>query len=222
MPVENATYINQLNENYPEGDDPRSEGDDHLKMFKGAVKRTFPNITGPITRTNAQLNSAPYDKTSLTQMLGASVVLTNPNNSIPGATAQEIQLGWHAESGRIRYNVDGLTPPGGFVLDSEFTGGRQQKTPTGWQHFPGGFRIAWGSFVAILPTANQAYQFSVALANSGIFFNQVVWAGAVAGSGNGGSHVTVTVEGFDPGGIGGFVSAGSPGNRLVRWWAFGF
>ena len=61
MALESATYINQLREDAPSGLDPKSQGDDHLRLIKGALKRSFPNITAAVTVTAAQLNqlSAP-------------------------------------------------------------------------------------------------------------------------------------------------------------------
>ena len=56
MALESATYINQLREDAPSGLDPKSQGDDHLRLIKGALKRTFPNITAPVTATAAQIN----------------------------------------------------------------------------------------------------------------------------------------------------------------------
>lgn len=54
--LESATYINQLNENYPTGNDHYSTVDEHLRLIKGAVKNTFPNITGALTPTHTELN----------------------------------------------------------------------------------------------------------------------------------------------------------------------
>lgn len=56
MAVENPIYINQFNLSWPDGLDSKSQGDDHIRNIKGAIKRTFPNITGEVTATQAQLN----------------------------------------------------------------------------------------------------------------------------------------------------------------------
>lgn len=57
MSLETATYINQLNSSYPLGSDPISAGDDHIRLIKSAIKATFPNVTGPVTLTQDQLNT---------------------------------------------------------------------------------------------------------------------------------------------------------------------
>lgn len=58
MPVENATYINQLNPDWPVGkSDFVSQGDDHIRMLKSSLQNTFSRITGPITATQDQINN---------------------------------------------------------------------------------------------------------------------------------------------------------------------
>lgn len=57
MSLESATYINGLVEANPLGSDPLSDADGHLRLLKSTLKATFPNITGPVTATQAQLNS---------------------------------------------------------------------------------------------------------------------------------------------------------------------
>ncbi len=56
MALESATYINQLVTTNPTLADPKSQGDDHLRMIKRVLQQTFPNLTGAVTTTQAQLN----------------------------------------------------------------------------------------------------------------------------------------------------------------------
>ena len=59
MPLENPAgqpYINDLNEDWPLGTDYPSDGDNHIRLIKDAIKATFPNITGPVTFTQDELN----------------------------------------------------------------------------------------------------------------------------------------------------------------------
>lgn len=58
MPLETATFINQLVETNPTGSDNANQGDNHLRLVKSVLKSTFPNITGAVTATQAQLNTA--------------------------------------------------------------------------------------------------------------------------------------------------------------------
>jgi hypothetical protein len=56
MTVESVTNISDLDINNPAGGDSISEGDDHLRNIKRAIKNTFPNITDPVTATAEDLN----------------------------------------------------------------------------------------------------------------------------------------------------------------------
>ena len=56
MGLETATYINQLVDTNPTGTDPKSQGDNHLRLIKSTLQNTFPNITGEVTATQAELN----------------------------------------------------------------------------------------------------------------------------------------------------------------------
>ena len=59
MPVENAEFIHQLDADRPTGGESISEGDDHLRAIKGAVKGTFPQVKGQVTATHSDLNEVP-------------------------------------------------------------------------------------------------------------------------------------------------------------------
>ena len=56
MALESTTYINGLVITNPTGTDPRSEGDDHLRLLKSTIRSTFPNISGAVTATHTELN----------------------------------------------------------------------------------------------------------------------------------------------------------------------
>jgi hypothetical protein len=71
MGLEAATHINQLVSTNPIGAaDPKSQGDDHLRLIKGALVTDFPNIGAPVTGTPAQLN-ALTTTANLTPLLNA-------------------------------------------------------------------------------------------------------------------------------------------------------
>jgi hypothetical protein len=58
MPLEAATYIHQLVSTNPVGAvDIKAQGDDHLRLLKSTLQATFPNITGAVTVTHAQINT---------------------------------------------------------------------------------------------------------------------------------------------------------------------
>ncbi len=56
MGLESTTYIDGLVTTNPTGTDARSQGDDHIRLIKSTVKSTFPNLTGAVTSTQAELN----------------------------------------------------------------------------------------------------------------------------------------------------------------------
>lgn len=56
MALETGTYISDLVATNPTSTDPKSAGDDHLRLVKSTVKATFPNISGAVTPTHTELN----------------------------------------------------------------------------------------------------------------------------------------------------------------------
>lgn len=56
MGLETATYIHQLDASNPTSSDQKSQGDDHIRLTKATLQATLPNITGPVTATQGDLN----------------------------------------------------------------------------------------------------------------------------------------------------------------------
>lgn len=56
MGLETGTYISDLVVTNPTSTDPKSQGDDHLRLVKATLKNTFPNITGAMTVSHTVLN----------------------------------------------------------------------------------------------------------------------------------------------------------------------
>ena len=56
MALESVTHLDDLEVANPLGTDPRSEGDNHIRNVKKALKTDFPNINGVVTATPANLN----------------------------------------------------------------------------------------------------------------------------------------------------------------------
>jgi hypothetical protein len=58
MGLEAGTYVDDLVATNPVGaSDPKSQGDDHIRLIKAVLKNTFPNLTGAMTATEAELNT---------------------------------------------------------------------------------------------------------------------------------------------------------------------
>lgn len=83
MALETGTYIDDFVLTNPTGADDRSTADDHLRLIKSFVQASFPNITGAMTATQAQLNF----------MVGVtSAVQTQLNNLSSGKQAADADL----------------------------------------------------------------------------------------------------------------------------------
>lgn len=72
MTVETAILISDLNSLNPGSNDPKSEGDDHLRLLKTTIKATFPNITGAVSATHTLLNNAAAGNFGVQAVTGAS------------------------------------------------------------------------------------------------------------------------------------------------------
>jgi hypothetical protein len=71
MGLESATLISQLVTTNPVGaTDPKSQGDDHIRLIKTCLKTTFPNITAAITVTDVEINRLAGVTTSVESMRG--------------------------------------------------------------------------------------------------------------------------------------------------------
>lgn len=55
MALETASYVANLQESNPDGLDQRSTADNHLRLIKAALKRTFPKMDGPVSLSAAQV-----------------------------------------------------------------------------------------------------------------------------------------------------------------------
>lgn len=72
MALESITYINSLNVLNPGATDFLSEGDDHIRGIKQAIKSTFPSVTGPVTATHTELNRLAGVGTSTLKTTGTA------------------------------------------------------------------------------------------------------------------------------------------------------
>ena len=88
MALESATYINGLVATNPASGDAVAQADDHLRLIKATLKATFPNITGPVTVTQNEINAA-FPSGGIIMWSGSSAtipagwVLCDGNNSTP-------------------------------------------------------------------------------------------------------------------------------------------
>lgn len=57
MGLETATYLDSLVSTWPDGSDARNTSDDHHRLIKACLKRTFPNIASEMSASSAELNT---------------------------------------------------------------------------------------------------------------------------------------------------------------------
>lgn len=88
MGLETATYINGLVSTNPIPGDSASQGDDHIRLLKAVLLATFPNLTGAVTKTQAQIN----DLVTATSIAAAvtTLLLTATSLTATSLTATEI------------------------------------------------------------------------------------------------------------------------------------
>ena len=83
-------YITDLDDSYPASGDSRTEGDDHIRNIKTAIRGSFANFTGAaVTSTEAELN-----------VLDGITSSTSELNILDGVTANASELN----------RMDGITP----------------------------------------------------------------------------------------------------------------
>lgn len=90
MPLESASFISQLNTANPTAADPKSEGDDQIRLVKSVLKAQFPNFTAAaVTPTVAELN----------HVAGATSPLQTQINTLSGTFATYAPLASPALTG---------------------------------------------------------------------------------------------------------------------------
>jgi len=109
--LETTTYINGLIAANPVGTDDQSQGDDHIRLIKSAIKNTFPNITGAITPTQIELNV-------LAGGLAAGEVTNTPAGNITATNVQTAINELDAEKLAIDGDGSGLTGITGIRVSS--------------------------------------------------------------------------------------------------------
>lgn len=110
MALETGTYISDLVSTNPVSADPKSQGDDHLRLLKSTIKTTFPNVTGAVTATQDELN-----------IIDGATLSTAELNILDGVTASTAEInimdGVTASTAELNY-VDGVTSN----IQTQFTG----------------------------------------------------------------------------------------------------
>jgi hypothetical protein len=132
MSVESADWISDLDPTNPPNGDSIGEGPAHIRLIKGKLIATFPNVNGPITTTDENLNNPilsttrPLDGIPIYTATGADVLtLSAFGKSLLTGTADGLN-GTLGIGGYVQKSGDTMTGPlttpvvnlgtGGFTL----------------------------------------------------------------------------------------------------------
>lgn len=142
MALESGTYINSLNVSNPASTDALAQADDHLRLIKSTIKATFPNVSGAVTLTHAEINALQGLAGNLSAPQGTQMVFATSPAPV-GWTTQT------ANNNKALRVVNGSTTlgTGGSV---NFTTAFQTYTPTGSVNSP-----ISGSIAGVALTVNQ-------------------------------------------------------------------
>jgi hypothetical protein len=183
MALESTTYIDGLVTTNPTGTDARSQGDDHIRLVKSAIKATFPSLTGAVSSTHTELNLLD----------GATVTTAEINyNDVP-------TLGTVESSKTVTADAVGTTKKIKTQAQTEIVNAiGTVSTATAIDFDEGNVVTAviasGGSFtITNAPTSGVYGKFKLILTNGGaassIFPSSVKWAG--------GTEPTWTTSGID-------------------------
>ena len=125
MGLETGTYIDSLNSSNPTAGDAVSEGDDHLRLIKSTVKATFPNLSGAVTSTQAELNLLDgvtanttelnyVDITTLGTVQASKAVTADANKDVTGIRNLTI-------TGTLTASIESAYPVGSIYINAAVT-----------------------------------------------------------------------------------------------------
>jgi hypothetical protein len=91
MPIESASFISQLNTANPTASDPKSEGDDQIRLVKSVLKAQFPNFTAAaVNPTVAEVNRLVGVTADIQGQIDSKAALASPaftgTPTVPTAT----------------------------------------------------------------------------------------------------------------------------------------
>lgn len=110
MPLESATFVNQLDQTRPTATDVKSEGDDVMRLIKSTLKNSLPNIGGAMNASHTELNRMVGATEDVQPRLSAS--LSAPN----GETLNRLPAAASRQGGFITFNASTGQPEVSFSL----------------------------------------------------------------------------------------------------------
>jgi hypothetical protein len=110
MPLESATFVNQLDQTRPTATDVKSEGDDVMRLIKSTLKNSFPNVGGAMNASQTELNRLVGATEDVQPRLSAT--LSAPN----GETLNRLPAAASRLGGYLTFNASTGQPEVGFSL----------------------------------------------------------------------------------------------------------
>lgn len=129
MALETGTYISDLVTTNPVAADPKSAGDDHLRLLKSTIKATFPNVTGAVTATHTELNYVDGVTSAIQTQLDLKAPLASPIlTGVPeaptatlGNSTNQIATTEFVSLTSLTASLPGQTGKDGFLLGTDGT-----------------------------------------------------------------------------------------------------
>lgn len=118
MPLETATYINQLNSANPAHSDLLSQDDSHARLIKATLLATFPNFTAaPLTSTQAAIDAGTAIDTAGVAVLAdaGAHFKTNTTDGVTNPAAGEVDV-VAANVARLKVTATAVTAPSGTAF----------------------------------------------------------------------------------------------------------
>lgn len=146
MTIESATYLHDLNANYPANGDQLGEGDDHIKQIKLVLKNTFPGRAGAQGRAVVKNGAFTPATTENGCLFVGTAEITCTLPALAG-----VQAGTHFEFKALT-NPLTLTPYSGEFIDQ---GGSAVLPTGGWAIVAKVDNTRWAMFKASELTASS-------------------------------------------------------------------
>lgn len=117
MGTESAQHIKDLDQTWPLADDEVSQGDDHLRLIKKAIKQTFPGAGGegydqPILATELDLNFLTGTNSNIQEQINAK-----PNHSEVVLKSGDIMTGGLTIAGRATVTQTADDDYSGYTIE---------------------------------------------------------------------------------------------------------
>ena len=101
MPKETASHINQLVATNPDGADPKTQGDDHIRMIKQCLLNDFPNVAGAVTADHTELSYCD----GVTSAIQTQINTVNSN--ISGLSSSKVSKSGDTMTGALNWAANG-------------------------------------------------------------------------------------------------------------------